>query len=33
MWSRYSKQQTVREIITDGQPSLKMQTLDGGFDE
>ena len=33
LWSRSSKQQTVREIITDGQPSLKMQTLDGGFNE
>ena len=33
LWSRSSKQETVREIITDGQPSLEIQTLDGGFDE
>ena len=28
-----SKQEMVREVITDGQPSLEMQTFDGGFDE
>ena len=29
----YSEQETVREVIIVGQPSLEMQTLDGGFNE